>query len=571
MADESMDIPIELQFKDVRKQNKVIVGKQSRQVLPQNGTDFTMSSTGQTQIIFRLPNDENSSVDFNSMWIVADLQVTGLNTTSYSSTNIGYLSTFDLLSGTVPTSGGVITAKNIPILCLGDSVESIIARVAVYVNGSELEREDYYNNWESFSNMHANNANFSNSIGAGAMLMNMDVIERSRQLLVGSTTPGKSNIIQIAFPLRYLGISNLRSLVPTYLMGGGQSSIEIRIYLSSVLDCLSAGILDGTARLAADTTAYVPQDKWTPETTTPSIQLSNVRMNIDYVHTSEQYSSALREYLTSNALTLPLKTFYQTIYQIPASSSGWVNYTVSTQFSDVEAVFCVFFNSGEQSNLAFLGSDRCHKPSSLIQARLSINGQIYPSVPIVFNSGNRSQCAEAYQYLLKALFQNTSLEVIGNTNQKWVAANVNQIALAGTTKTASANAAAGISSAYGYGIYESKLGQGYYYGVDKRYARSIATPSPYTPATRTITNHNLIAEQEWFWDSPTQFGVGFDVSKSSYNDEYTLSGSDLSKTSGLIQVQLQFDGSDANAYNCLVVVQHKRLLEIGLDNAQVIY
>ena len=50
-----------------------------------------------------------------------------------------------------------------------------------------------------------------------------------------------------------------------------------------------------------------------------------------------------------------------------------------------------------------------------------------------------------------------------------------------------------------------------------------------------------------------------------------MSGSDLSKTSGLIQVQLLLENTPVSSYNCLVVVQHKRLLEIGLDNAQVIY
>ena len=571
MAEETMDIPVELQFRDVRKQNKVIVGKQSRQVLPQNGTDFTMTSTGQTQIIFRLPNDENASVDFNSMWICADLQVRGLDGTSFDANTVGRLNNDLIFGPTAPTSG-VVAAQPVAILALGDSIESIISRVAVYVNGSELEREDYYNSWESFSNMHQNNANFSNSIGAGAMLMNMDIIERSRQLLVGATLPN-SNTIQVAFPLRYLGIANLRSLIPTYLMGGGQSSIEIRIFLSSVLDSLTSGTVSNSSQVDSSAVGLTPAELWTPSTTIPTIELRNVRMNIDYVHTSDQYSSALREYLTSNSLTLPLKTYYQTIYQIPASASGWINHTVSTQFSDIEAVFCVFFNSSEQSSLAFLGSDRCHKPSSLISARLSINGQIYPAVPISFNPGANSQCAEAYQYLLKALFQNTSLEVIGNTNQKWVAANntlivYNNLAKGTSGATSYTALTTGVSVV---GNYESKVGQGYYYGVDKRYVKNNAVPSPYTTATRTITGHNLIAEPEWFWDSPTQFGIGFDVSKSSYNDEYTLSGSDLSKTSGLIQVQLQFNGTDANAYNCLIVVQHKRLLEIGMDNAQVIY
>ena len=583
MAENDMNIPTELQFRDVRKQNKVIISKQQRQVLPQNGTNFTMTSTGQQQIIFRLPNDENASIDFNSLWIVANVQIKGLpadiSTASANLTNPNLIGT-RISSTAADPSVLTITNHNIPILALGDSIESIIARVAVYVNGSELERQDYYNQWESFSNMHTNNSGFANSLGAGAMLMNLDVLEKSRQLLVGSTAPD-SNIIQVSFPLRYLGLSNLRSLVPSYLMGGGQSSIEIRIYLTSVTDCLTCGIVNsGTTNATIQ-----PLEKFTPSTTIPTIQLSEVRMNIDYVQTSEDYSSALREYLTGNALTLPLKTYYQTQYQINANAGGWQNYTVSTQFSDIEAVFCVFFNSSEANNIAYLGSDRCHKPKSLIQARLSINGQVYPAVPISFNSGSKSYCGEGYQYLIKALFQNASLEVLGNTNQKYVPINNNTVLLANmltipsttVANTAYINAYANATIAGGVinnpiGNYESKVGSGYFYGVDKRYAKNIAFTEPVNAAgVYTVDNHNLIVEPEIFWESPTQFGIGFDVSKSSYNDEYTLSGADLSKTSGLIQVQLQFDGSDANAYNCLVVVQHKRLLEIGMDNSTIVY
>lgn len=578
-----MNIPTELQFRDVRKQNKVIISKQQRQILPQNGTNFTMTSTGQQQIIFRLPNDENASIDFNSLWIAANVQVKGL--AAAITTAAPNLSSPNLISNCVTAAAnGAVTQRdppiNIPILALGDSIESIIARVAVYVNGSELERQDYYNQWESFSNMHTNNAGFANSLGSGAMLMNLDILEKSRQLLVECTAPD-SNIIQVSFPLRYLGLSNLRSLVPSYLMGGGQSSIEIRIYLTSVTDCLTCGLVYAGTDVA---TAIQPLEKWVPTNQIPTIQLSEVRMNIDYVQTSEDYSSALREYLTANALTLPLKTYYQTQYQINANAGGWQNYTVSTQFSDIEAVFCVFFNSAEANNIAYLGSDRCHKPKSLIQARLSINGQVYPAVPISFNSGNKSYCGEAYQYLIKALFQNTSLEVIGNTNQKYVPINNNVVVLRNTTLTGNGTeanvgyinifngSAAGVPADHGLGNYESKVGSGYFYGVDKRYAKNITFTNPaLANGVYTVNNHNVIVEPEIFWDSPTQFGIGFDVSKSSYNDEYTLSGADLSKTSGLIQVQLQFDGSDANAYNCLVVVQHKRLLEIGMDNSTIVY
>ena len=562
MAEETMDIPVELQFRDVRKQNKVIIGKNQRQVLPQNGTSFTATPTGQQQIIFRLPNDENSSIDMSSMWICANLQITNLDTTAFTTTTAAELN--------APNPLGGAASSGFPILALADSVESIIARVAVYINGSELERQDYMDITESLFNHHVNNSNFSNSVGSGAMLMNLDVVERSKLFLVGapltaSVATSASNILQVGFPLRWLGIANCRSLIPSYLMGGGQSSIEIRIYLNPSINCIVAGVAtrSGTAK---------GLDTFTIAATEPNLVLSDVRMNVDYVQTSDQYSSALREYLTSNSLTIPLKTYYETTYTISGPNpSGWQNFTVSTQFSDVEAVYIAFFNAGEQNNIAFCGTDRLWKPSGLVQARLSINGQIYPSVPIVIDksnaSGTGSYCAEAYQYLIKALSQNASLEVLGSTNSY--------------VESASTRILVNMSDS-AVQTYSSKVGKGFFYAQDRRrYNNSVsganfvlngggnanAFVSPYT-----CPNHSFVAEPSILFETPTQFALGFDVSKSSYNDDYTLSGSDLSKTSGLIQVQLQFDGSaDPFSYNCLVVVQHKRLLEIGMDNASVIY
>jgi hypothetical protein len=560
MAENDMNIPPELQFRDVRKQSKIVVNKTQRSVLPQNGTEFTISATGQNQIVFRIPNDENSSVDFSSVWIVCDVTIENLAVADFSYNNGTFVSgTIDNLNDNDLALGAPAT-KKVAIACLQDSIESLISRVAIYCNGSELERLDYYQYAETMFNCHANNTNFSNSLGAGCMGMNCSVIDKSKMFLLGNKgtadadtaiplAGNKSNTLQFAFPLRYCGLMNSRSAVPCYLMGGGQSSIEIRIYLESSQNSLIVGTLQKSAENKCLSIFSLPS-------TTPTIKLSNVRMNLDYIQTNEDYSSALREYLTSNSLTIPLKTYYHTQFQITNTQSGWVNTTISTQFSDISAVYLGFFKATEQNNFSYAGSDRLWFPmntngqSAITQARLSINGQIYPSVPIQLGKTNGSygiQCAEAYQYLVKALSQNANLEILGSTNQPYIVTTSKVVNYVPATATAAATSVISVPLQSGKGLF---------------YAQN-----------KTVLNDNpdIIANPELFWDSPSQFVLGFDVSKSSYGDEYTLTGSDLSKTSGLIQVQLLVEGLPDVSYNCYVVIEHKRLLEIGMDNASIIY
>lgn len=568
MTETDMNIPTELQFRDVRKQNKVIISKQQRQILPQNGTSFQMSDSGSQQIIFRIPNDENSSIDFSSAWVVCDVQIEGLTDANYTfnkGTGIGTIS--NLYKPNYATPG-----TSVAVCAIADSIESFIQRVAIYVNGSELERLDYYNYAETVFNCHANNVNFSNSLGSGCMGMNVNFLDKSKMFLTnasqgtsaGANDPiplaagGKTATVQFAFPLRYMGLMNSRSLIPSYLMGSGQSAVEIRIYLENVKNCMVAGILskDGTQTASGLKT-------FTPDPSTQiKINLSNVRMNVDYVQTSEEYSSALREYLTQSKLTIPLKTYYHTQFEIGTTAKGWVNNTISTQFSDVEAVYLAFFKGSEQNSLAYQGSDRLWVPvtgddtPSISQARLTINGLIYPSVPIYLptNKGAGNQASEAYQYLIKALSQNCNLEILGSTNQPYelTLTKVDSTLTAGTTAPTVTQMAIGTMFS----------GRGLFYGQNRAIFDDVGA---------TLADTSILFNPEKNFTSPSQFVLGFDVSKSSYGDEYTLSGADLSRTSGLIQVQLLVENSPASSYNCLVIVQHKRLLEIGLDNSQVIY
>jgi hypothetical protein len=538
-----MDIPEELQFRDVRKQAPVIISKESRQVLPQNGTKFQQSDSGTTQIVFRLPNEENSSTDLSTMWITADLTVLNLP------------AAFTAANAPWGSKDAFLTA-NLDFLSCCDSIESAIKQVHILVNGSELERHDYYNYEESILNMHTNNANFSNSIGAGCMLMNLNHYEKCKLFLSGRSADSTSNTVQVSFPLRWAGVANLRSLVPTYLLGGGQSAIEIRIFLENANKFLIAGEFTNAANSGF-------ASAFTKITTSLTYQLDNVRLNYDVVQTSDAYTSSLRSYLASNQLTLPIDTYYTTQFDIPVNSTGWMNFTISTQMSDISAVFIGFVKADEQNSYAFASTDRFFKPRNLEEARLQINGKPYPNVNIRLAGNVDLPEAEAYQYLMKALRQNCSLEVIGNANAFKESRRIYKI------NSGNITSAINVAST-DIGSKDLLCANGLYYGVNK------VAPVADAPTINAPTNTNLFYEDAVLFDSPSSFILGFDISKSNYNNEYELSGQDLTKSSGLIQVNLRFGGSAPNQgpafnTNAIVVVKHKRILDIGLDSSQVIY
>ena len=554
-----MDLPEELSFRDVRKQAPVIISKESRQILPQNGTKFQQGNSGSTQIVFRLPNEENASTDISTMWITCDLTLTNMNATIFSDTNCDFWDSKDFLT---------ITNAHLPYATVCDSVESMIRQLHILVNGSELERHDYYNLQESMLNFHVNNSNFSNSIGAGCMLMNLSPWEKIR-LFIGNATASRtsSNKVQVSFPLRWTGIANLRSLVPTYLLGGGQSAIEIRLFLENANNFVCAGEINFSNRTTAGAPmTFRPVNDLTANSHSITYELDNVRLNYDVVQTSDAYTSSLRSYLASNQLTLPIDTYYSTVFDLP-STAGWTNFTISTQMSDISAVFIGFLLRDEQSNYAFCSTDRFWKPIGLEEARLQINGKPYPNVNIRFsddtdNTGQLPE-AEAYHYLMKALRQNCSLEVIGNANafkeqkKTYIFNGVDANLTAGNQRQLTSYSPIGLN-----------------YGVNK-----IAPPTKagnvYTPRTYVggaATAEPVLYNDAHIFDSPSQFVLGFDISKSNYNNEYELSGQDLTKSSGLIQVNLKFKtGSSPNNYQAVVLVKHKRILDIGLDSSQVIY
>jgi hypothetical protein len=311
------------------------------------------------------------------------------------------------------------------------------------------------------------------------------------------------------------------------------------------------------------------------QTTPLTYVLDNVRLNYDVAQTSDAYTSSLRSYLASNQLTLPVDTYYTTQFDIQSTQNGWVNFTVSTQMSDISSVYVAFLKSDEQSSYAFASTDRFIKPTGLSEARLQINGKPYPNVNMRLSGNQNLPEAECYQYLMKALRQNCSLEVIGNSNHFKESRRILKInSVSANRGLAPAAAGAAYVQAEVNAIRATSVDTGYkdvitptglYYGVMK------STPPADNATIAAPANTNLFYDESILLDTPSSFVIGVDISKSTYSNEYELSGQDLTKSSGLIQVNLRFDQQPGVNLQALVIVKHKRILDIGLDSSQVIY
>ena len=602
-------LPEELQFRNITSKKKTILEKQQRQVLPSNGTEQLATYSSGPQIVFRVPIDNEWSIQTDSAWITGNIQceqVDPLLFVSDAGNAIGgrsdsIIKYLRVNEATLPVTGGQLIRY--PILAQAESWESMISRVAVYLNGSELERIDNYNYLESFKHNWCNNANWCN-LQSGVMGISQSILDRSKALLQGAetypsglnATDGKSAKLQIAFPLRYLGLMNIKSLLPAYLLG--PNSLEIRIWMAPATELFTQGVI--TSPIAAAAAAF-NYNTWVGSSKNNlQYRFSDIRMNINYIQTEPSYNNALSQYLISNNPQIPIDTYFVTQFPIARNLTGWVNQNISIQYSNINAVYCIFTRGSETGNVTYLGTDRLHFPEGLSQARLTVNGKVMPSVPIQFgNAGYANQptvaivakdglltsgvcgvcnnyAPEALTYLMKALGYNTSAEMIGQVNFNRVPTDAITIGAAalvpGSTNTVT-----------------SYSGQGMFYASNKAVYQQ-----QNTAANNLNAVHPLDCE-ETYWKTPTVFALGWSMTRSDYSDEFELSGYNASSNSGIIQVGLQFGNTNSvesssitsniaaaavaagskltpfDDYTCWVIIEHTRVLDIGKDNAQVLY
>lgn len=585
-------LPEELQFRNVSSKKKTILEKQMRQVLPSNGTEQTANYSSGPQIVFRIPIDNEWSIQMDSAHIIADLTVKGLEGDTVTNA-------VNLKKGMFDGNTQTAALKTLPILCPCESYESFIYRIAVYLNGSELERIDNYSYLESFKHNWCNNQNWVNLM-SGGMGLGQSVLDRSRLFLVGAAGT-TSNTVQIGFPLRYLGLMNIKTLLPAYLLG--PNSLEIRIWMAPASECFSQGSI-----VYAQNSGFDFLDFTATTATTLSYTLSNIKMNINYIQTEPSYNNALSQYLINNNLQIPIETYFMTQFNIPKRTSGWVTQNISVQYSNINAIYLIFTRACEQGNLGYLGTDRMHAIEGLSQARLTVNGKVMPSVPIqLANPGYANvpaadqnttgtaalasgflssavvgqalcQQPEALNYLMKALGYNTSAEMLGQVNFSQQVIQPIQI-------NAGANVNTGIIQ-----LTTPRSGAGVNYASNKAVQNAMFA----TASTTADKNTNPLECEEFFWKTPTLFALGWSMTRSDYSDEFELSGYNASSNSGIVQVGLQFAGSCKHAsvvaaaatapvpanlasltpvddYTCWVIIEHTRILDVGKDNAQVLY
>lgn len=571
------NLPEELQFSTISSKKGIITNKEQREILPSNQTTFNVPNASTTQMVFRIPCDENYSIDCNSGWIIADFQIQNIDATTISAV-IG-----NLYNSTIATTGANYI---LPIVSVPDSFESCIDRAHILIQSSELERIEYYQQYESMKLAIAeNNSNYANFIGTGAMFQNLSVLDKTKILIGGQpSTSTVSNIIQVAFPLRHCAFFNQEQLLPGYLLGNSGTAIEMRLFLTPAKDLIVAGTYDngGTAGTCYSLSSYTPMANYQNLT----YSLSNVRLNINYVQCNEEYRNSLTQYLISNNLELKFDTAYLTSFTInPSSTGGWVNQNISVNYSNINRVILWFNRQSEMSNSRYHASDRLHFPETLSSAKLTINGRVIPSVPIVFpqasnavyddnTTGVDGRCGvsgvmsgQSLQYLLKAQNMNQNSEVFGQFNHQQVQSSF-YISGNGAVQTATSS----------FLDVPASSGSGLFYSNNK------------AVWNRNITNP-LINEQIQF-KTPTYFAICFDLQRSNYDAENELSGYN-SSTSGILQVGLQFsnttvsrkskktDGTEApngdktialmDTYTCYVAVEHTRLLQLSNENTQIIY
>lgn len=613
-------LPEELQFRNITSKKKTIIEKQQRQVLPSNGTEQVSNFSSGSQIVFRIPIDNEWSIQMDSAWVVGNLQCENVDSAAFlvddgsavgtaATSRVKNLKTNQITVPIGTATPSVVQGVPIPILAQAESWESMLSRVSVYLNGSELERIDHYNYLESFKHNWCNNQNWCN-LQAGVMGISQSVLDKSKSLLIGgqfptgtTTNDARSNVLQIAFPLRYLGLMNINTLLPAYLLG--QNSLEIRIWLSPGSELFCQGILRASSPNGASTQNMIFTD-FTPSTSNRlSYRFSDIRMNLNYIQTEPSYNNALSQYLISNNLQIPIETYFVTQFPILKNSSGWITQNISIQYSNIDAIYCIFTRNTETSSAAYLGTDRLHFPEGLSQARLTVNGKVLPSVPILFTDPGYSNhvseatgvsavdgaltsgfcgvsnnyAPEALTYLMKALGYNTSAEMLGQVN--FSRTETSRILF-----TPAAYENNKIQS-----IRQSS-GQGMFYASNKAVHENNVLSANTLPRFGSC---NPLECEEIFWKTPTYFALGWSMTRSDYSDEFELSGYNASSNSGIVQVGLQFGGTrareessiTANAtftapgggtalkpfdnYTCWVFIQHTRVLDIGKDNAQVLY
>lgn len=526
-------IPRSLQLLNASEVSNVVISRENTTIYPTGGQDYPSGVNGGGVIEFKVPVSSNKSIDMSTFFIHFNAQITNKANPSF--------------------------------VYFEDSIESVIDEITIYVGngGQEIERIRGYNRLESALNNYVNNG-FINSYGGSAMAAGLSVEER-KSLWTGSYTATEGSTIQCSVPLRMSGVCNPNFIMPSAVFGQSNFLI-IRIRLNRPSACLlsytvseiaqaTGGALTAGVRTAATTAQYT---------------LSNVRASFDFIQTTQDYQNQINQFLASNNLVYPVKTWDVDFRAIPAGQTTFVE-NLSYNYRDIEAIFFWFNLQTELSNFIHHGEDRLHVPALgtasgtqtgavvlgnevISSLQLTINGTKVPSQPIDLRFG----ASEGFAHLLSALGVLHTSEQMGPFNFE----KLQSIVMTSSTGNADCR------------ILSCSTTSNRYYGRNKRVATSngitlgdgnISTSNiKLDVTTNAITDENNPELNPYLTDiTPSYFLIGINLRKLLDLPEGQLSGLNLSSTSGSIGYDLRFTQSTTNAYSMGVAVLHNRFISLS--------
>lgn len=528
-------IPRSLQLLNASEVSNVVISRENTTIYPTGGQDYPSGVNGGGVIEFKVPVSSNKSIDMSSFFIHFNAQITNKANPSF--------------------------------VYFEDSIESVIDEVTIYVGngGQEIERIRGYNRLESALNYYVNNG-YINSFGGSAMAAGLSVEER-KSLWTGSYTGTEASIVQCSMPLKLSGVCNPSFIMPSAVFGQSNFLI-IRIRLNRPSACLQSytvseitqaagGALGGGVRSAVTTAQYT---------------LSNVRASFDFIQTTQDYQNQINQFLASNNLVYPVKTWDVDFRAIPSGQTTFVE-NLSYNYRDVEAIFFWFNLQTELGNFIHHGEDRLHVPALgtaspnqpgavelgnevISSLQLTINGSKVPAQPIDLRFG----ASEAFAHLLSALGVLHTSEQMGPFNFE----KLQSIVMTSSAGNADCR------------ILSCSTTSNRYYGRNKRVATSnditlsngnISTSNiklDVTTSAISEVNSNAPEINPYLTDTtPSYFLIGINLRKLLDLPEGQLSGLNLNSTSGSIGYDLRFTQSTTNAYSMGVAVLHNRFISLS--------
>lgn len=531
-----LNVPKELKLMSASQISSAIVqnGRTKVKVYPTTGQVINNVTSGGDILEFRLPSSAHS-IDLSTLYIHGNIQIT-----KQTATDFAYVQ---------------------------DSIESIIEQLTITIgnNSQEIENIKHYNRLQSALDPYCS-SDFVNSFGGSCMALGLSVSERKSLYNIYNSVDG--NRVSFSIPLRLSGVSNPAISIMPGNVFNQSSFMMIRIKLAPASSCLCA--YSSTEIAISDTTPFAISGG-VRTASTASYTLRDLSCTFDMVQTSNEYQQMMQEFLASNSLQYPIKTWDVNIRNLPAGQASHIE-TLTLNYKDIDAIFFFFNRSDELRQWDKAGEDRLHVPSrynsgvfageKLKSIQLKINGVNVPNSAINMEYGG----SEAFCHTIEALGLLHQYEKSGGLNFK---KNVSTHFVSSPNGTVSAPIYTEVSSDRFYGRmktvnYSSGLLLSNIHDITSNVKNYGETGEKLI--TQTNAELNPLVSDE----SPSNLLIGLNLRRLLDLEPDVLSGTNLQGTSGGITYEIQYtDGTNVPAYELGVACLHTRFINFTPSGANV--